>query len=79
MKLTKKERRRRGNLQQLQIALDNNWIKCSIDLGTVQFRSKNKPKIDFMLSESTYIDRDTNKTYRSNMKQFLKWYRRCNH
>lgn len=76
MKQAKKERRKQSNLQQLQIALDNNWVKCTINLDIVQFRLKNKPKIDFVLSKSIYVDIDTNKIYRSNMKQFLKWYRR---
>jgi len=74
----RKEKRRQNNLEQLQVALDNNWVNCGaiLDIEIIKFRMKGKPAIDFVLSESIYINRDTNKTYRSNMKQFLKWYRR---
>ena len=73
---TKRERKKQSNLYQLQIASNNGWVEYNAIADTIQFRMKGKPAIDFVLSESIYIDRDTNKTYRSNMKKFLKWYRR---
>ena len=75
--MNKKERRKQDNLDQLQVALDNDWVKCEVIDNIIQFRMKNKPKIDFMLLESSYINLDNNKAYRSNIKHFLKWFRRA--
>ena len=74
--MNKKEERKQSNLKQLQIALDNGWVKFNRIKDIIQFRMKDKPKIDFMLSDSSYFDIADNRVYRSSMKQFLKWYRR---
>ncbi len=75
--MNRKERRRRDNFNQLQVALDNDWVKCNfLSEDVVQFRMKNKPKIDFILSESSCTNIEDNIVYRLSMKQFLKRYRR---
>lgn len=75
--MNRKERRKLNNLNHLQIALDNGWVKCNfLSEDLVQFRMKNKPKFDFILPESSYTNVEDNTTYYLNMKQFLKQYRR---
>ena len=74
---TRKEARMQSNINQLQIALDNGWVKYDrLDTNIIQFRMKGKPRIDFMLLENRFTNIDTKQVRKSNMKQFLKWYRR---
>ncbi len=75
--MNRKERRKQVNYSHLQIALDNGWVKCNfLSEDIVQFRMKNKPKIDFILSESSCTNIEDNMIYQLSMKQFLKRYRR---
>lgn len=76
--LDRRYERKQSNLLHLQKAATKGWVKYTLDKKTniVHFRMKGKVGVDFMLLKNKFININTGEICRSNMKKFLKWYRR---